>query len=79
MDRFGQDPFQDPIDDRDDPEGNGRPSEHRAPDLFESVGRLVGEIEALKLEREAEMARTARIRIGAVYAKARLEKRVSGH
>jgi hypothetical protein len=72
MDRFGQDPFDGSQDER------ARASSRRAPDLFESVGRLVGEIEALKQEREAEMARTARIRMGAVYAKARLEKRVLG-
>jgi len=53
--------------------GNGDP--------FDSIGRLVSaigaEIEALKQEREAAHVRTARIRLGTAYAKARLERRSS--
>ncbi len=71
MDRFGHDPFQTVQ------HNAPRADTRREPDIFASVGRLVGEIEALKQEREADMARTARLRLGAVYAKARLEKRVS--
>ena len=64
---------------RDPDEGDRR----RAGDLdpLETIGRLVStigaEIEALKLEREAAHARTARIRLGAAYARARLERRTS--
>jgi hypothetical protein len=71
MDSFGHSLFRSTQHDR------PRVDSRREPDLFESVGRLVGEIEALKQEREADLARTARLRLGAVHAKARLEKRVS--
>jgi hypothetical protein len=48
---------------------------------LDSISRLIGavsaEIDALKREREAAQIRDARLRLGAVYARARLEKRVN--
>lgn len=40
-------------------------------DLIDAIGT---EIEALKQEREADHVRSARMRLGAAYAKARLQK-----
>ena len=60
---------------------DGRASEEGTPNPFENINRLIGaisaEIDALKREREAAQARNARIRLGAVYARARLERRVN--
>ena len=48
---------------------------------LDSISRLIGavsaEIDALKREREAAQIRDARLRLGAVYARARLEKRAN--
>jgi hypothetical protein len=46
--------------------------------LFDRVGRALSEIESLRREWTAEPAQSARLRLGAVYARARLEKRVRG-
>ena len=58
-----------------------QPHPEQDTDALDLVGRLIGdigaEIEALKQEREADHIRSARLRLGAVYAKARLEKQ--GH
>ncbi|HEX2555838.1 MAG TPA: hypothetical protein VHL98_19230 [Microvirga sp.] len=56
------------------------PAEGSSPSL-DTIHRLIGavsaEIDALKRERDAAQARDARMRLGAVYARARLEKRVN--
>ncbi len=62
--------------DRDD-----RAADEGTRNSLESVNRLIGaisaEIDALKREREAAHTRNARMRLRAVYARARLEKRVN--
>lgn len=65
--------------DREGEASSGQLGSRLEPDLFGRIGRLVDEIEALKLEREAGNALTARLRLGAVHARARLEKRASGN
>lgn len=56
------------------PAGGSSPS-------LDSIHRLIGavsaEIDALKRERDAAQTRDARMRLGAVHARARLEKRVN--
>ncbi len=42
------------------------------------IGTIGAEIEALKQEREADHVRSARLRLGAAYAKARQQKRDHG-
>ena len=53
----------------------------QAPDvgsLFDRVGRALLEIESLKREWTEEPALSARLRLGAIHARARLAKRVRG-
>ena len=61
---------------------NDQPHPEQGLSPFDLVGRLIGEIgaeiEALKQEREADHIRSARMRLGIVYAKARLEKQLHG-
>ena len=45
-------------------------------ELFDRVGQALSEIESFKKEWAAEPTQVARLRLGAVYARARLEKRV---
>ena len=56
------------------------PGEGPSPSL-DAISRLIeavsAEIDALKREREAAQIRDARMRLGAIYARARLEKRVN--
>jgi hypothetical protein len=64
-----------------DRDRHGRmPGEGPSPSL-DAISRLIGavsaEIDALKREREAAQIRDARMRLGAIYARARLEKRVN--
>lgn len=70
-------------------QGHDRDRSGRAPDegtssSLDGIDRLIGavsaEIDALKRERDAAGIRSARLRLGAVHARARLEKRVkAGH
>ena len=46
--------------------------------LFDRVGRALSEIESFKKEWAAEPTQVARLRLGAVHARARLAKRVRG-
>lgn len=45
-------------------------------ELLDRVGLALSEIESFKKEWAAEPAQVARLRLGAIYARARLEKRV---
>ena len=69
------------MDQSHDRDRDGRASDERTSSSLDSISRLIGavsaEIDALKREREAAQIRNARMRLGAIYARARLEKRVN--
>jgi hypothetical protein len=55
--------------------GAGRPPAADR-ELFDRVGQALSEIESFKTEWTAAPAQVARLRLGAVHARARLEKRI---